>query len=137
MIKFSTIGEIEKGYYFEDAVIDTAMLNGTFGSIADGKFTAGADKNQVIMQIETGDDEYMDEYLIPAGSHVRVLDLEKLAKDFDTFEIYGYPLPDTVAKGNKLKSDESGKLVANDGKYEVTRILGNHAGAEIKITAGE
>lgn len=133
-IKFSSVGAWEKTYCFEDAITEKDTFNGTFGKVENGKFSPAADATKVIMQLEVGDDEYMDKYMIPAGSHVRVLDLEKLAENFDTIEIYGYPLPATVEKGNKLKSDASGALVIGGEKYEVTQILGNKAGVELKIT---
>lgn len=76
MFKFRTIGQIEHGEYpFEDAVVEKSVLNGAFGDVADGKFTANDSGKKVIMQVENGDDAGLPEYKIPAGSHVRVLDL--------------------------------------------------------------
>ncbi len=107
MIKFNSIGQIEHGEYpFEDAVIDTAMNNGAFGSVDAGKFTPGATATKAIMNIEVGDDADMPEYAIPKGSHVRVGDLTKIKK----FEIYGYPLPSAYKKGDKLVSKADGSL---------------------------
>lgn len=132
MVKFSTVGAIEKGYYFEDAIVEKDTLNGTFGSVEGGKFSPGADAKQVVMQLEVGDDEYVDRYTIPAGSHVRVLNIEKLAEDFETIDIFGYPLPAEITKGAKLKSDASGALVT-EGTYEIVEVLGNKDGARVKI----
>ena len=78
MIKFRRISQIEKLYPFMDAVIDKDALNGDFGAVTSGKFAPKADAKQAIMQVEVGDDMDMPEYKIPAGSHVRVVDFEKL-----------------------------------------------------------
>ena len=45
MIKFSTIGAIEKRYEFEDAVAKTDILNGDFGVVSDGKFSTAYREN--------------------------------------------------------------------------------------------
>lgn len=107
MIKFNSIGQIEHGEYpFENAVIDTAMKNGAFGSVNAEKFTPVAAATKAIMNIEVGDDADMPEYTISQGSQVRVGDLTKIKK----FEIYGYPLPSTYAKGDKFVSTSDGAL---------------------------
>ena len=65
---------------------------------------------------------------------MRVLDLTKL--DGQLMEVYGDELPADVAKGDKLESDATGKLVkgATAAPYlEVTAIVGNHLGVEAKI----
>jgi len=121
MVKFNTIGQIEHGEYpFEDAVVDKEVMNGAFGEVADGKFTASASGKKVIMQIENGDDEGLDTYKILAGSHVRVLDPTKVKGNL---EIYGYPLPDTFAVGDTV------------GCFTITEIIGNKVGAVVKVTA--
>ena len=86
------------------------------------------------MQVERGDDEYMPTYKIVKGEHVRVLDLAKL--EGKIVEVYGDELPADVAKGDKLESDATGKLVkdATAAPYlEVTAIVGNHLGVEAKV----
>lgn len=140
MIKFHKISQIEHGNYpFEDAVVDVDVLNGAFGNVSDGKFVPNESGTKVVMQIEVGDDEYMDEYKIPAGSHVRVLDLLELAKQHPKnakVEIYGAQLPASFNVGDKLKSDTTGKLVTGATVapyFEVTAIIGNKLGAEVKI----
>ena len=121
MVKFHTIGQIERGAYpFEDAVVDTEVMNGAFGDVANGKFTASDSGKKVIMQLEIGDDEYMDEYKIPAGSRVRVLDPAKVVGEL---ELYGYPLPNTFAVGDTV------------GCFTITEIIGNKLGAVVKVTA--
>ena len=138
-VLFQTIGAMEKTYAFEDAVIDTAMYNGTFGKIEDGKFVACENATMVIMQKECGDDMGMDKYLIPAGSHVRVLDMASFAEQFPKFphlDVVGYPLPETFVVGDKMASNAEGKLVvgASAAPYlEVKAVLGNKTGAEVVI----
>lgn len=89
MFKFRTIGQIEHGEYpFEDAVVEKSVLNGAFGDVADGKFTANDSGKKVIMQVENGDDAGLPEYKIPAGSHVRVLDLAKLKENLKFMAIH-------------------------------------------------
>lgn len=133
---FSTIGAWEKEYAFEDAIVNTEVLNGAFGSVADGVFAVGAKATKAIMQVEVGDDEAMPEYKIAKGSHVRVLDLTKM--NGKTVQIYGYPLPTEVAVGNKLASDASGALVTGAEAapyFEVTKIIGNKLGVEATVVA--
>lgn len=121
MVKFHTIGQIERGAYpFEDAVVDKEVMNGAFGDVANGKFTASDSGKKIIMQLETGDDEAMPEYKIPAGTHVRVLDPTKVVGEL---ELYGYPLPETFAVGDTV------------GCFTITEIIGNKLGAIVKVTA--
>ncbi len=120
MIKFSTIGQIERGDYpFEDAIVNVDVLNGAFGEVAGGVFTPSASGKKVIMQVETGDDADMAEYKIPAGTHVRVLDPAKVVGDL---EVYGYPLADGFKVGDTV------------GCFTITEIIGNKLGAVVKIT---
>ena len=119
MFKFRTIGQIEHGAYpFEDAVVDVDVLNGAFGDVTDGKFVPSEDGKKVIMQKENGDDEYMAEYKIPAGSHVRVLDPAKVD---GALEVYDYPLPAEWAVGDTV------------GCFEITEVIGNKVGAVVKM----
>lgn len=137
MIKFNSIGQIEHGEYpFEDAVAKTDVLNGDFGVVTDKQFTTGADAIKAIMQLETGDDADMPEYKIKAGEHVRVLNLAKL--NGQAIEVYGAQLPSTFAKGDKLASDENGKLTsgATAAPYlEVTDVIGNKIGLVATVVA--
>lgn len=121
MFKFRKISQIEHGEYpFEDAVVDKDVMNGAFGDVTDGKFTASDSGKKVIMQVENGDDEAMPEYKISAGSHVRVLDPTKVKGEL---EVYGYPLPETFKVGDTL------------GCFTITEIIGNKIGAVVKATA--
>lgn len=134
MIKFHTIGQIEKLNPFVDAVVKKAVLNGDFGEITTGEFAVGTKKKQVVMQLECGDDAGVDKYEIPAGSHVRVLDLEKL--EGQLIEVWGHPLPATFAKNDKLESETDGTLKtgASAAPYlEVMEVLGNKEGALVKV----
>ena len=118
MIKFSTLGQIEHGEYpFEDAVVNADVLNGAFGEVVDGVFTASASGKKVIMQVEVGDDAGMAEYKIPAGSHVRVLDPAKVEGDL---ELYGYPLEDGFKVGDTV------------GCFKITKVIGNKVGAVVQ-----
>lgn len=120
MIKFSSIGQIEKNYPFEDAVVKNEVLNGAFGEVVDGEFVPDEEGTKVIMQVENGDDEGLAEYKIPANSPVRVLDPAKVEGNL---EIYGYPLPKTFAKGDTV------------GCFTIVDIIGNKIGAVVKVTA--
>lgn len=123
MIKFSTIGQIEHGEYpFEDAVVNVDVLNGAFGDVADGVFTASETGKKVVMVLENGDDAGMTEYKIPAGSHVRVLDPVKVKGDL---EVYGYPLPATFAVGDTV------------GCFKITGIIGNKLGATVEFVPSD
>lgn len=121
MFKFRTIGAIEHGNYaFVDAVTDKEVLNGAFGDVADGKFTPNKSGKFVIMQIENGDDACMPEYKIPAGSHVRTLDVENAKCPL---EVYDYPLPETWNVGDTL------------GCFTIKEVIGNKVGAVVEVTA--
>lgn len=121
MFKFRTIGAIEHGNYaFVDAVTEKEVLNGTIGEVSDGKFTANESGKFVIMQVENGDDEGMQEYKIPASSHVRVLDVEAAACPL---EVYGYPLPETWDVNDTV------------GSFTIKEVIGNKLGAVVELTA--
>lgn len=139
MIKFHSVGQIEHGIFkFEDAVTVSDTYNGAFGDVSDGKFTVGATKSKAIMQVEVGDDAGLAQYPIAKNTHVRVVDLGSAVGE--KIEIYDYPLPATVAVGNKLESDTDGSLKVNaspTGIYlEVIEIIGNHQGVVAVITDG-
>ena len=87
MIKFHNISQIEKLYPFVSAVADADVYNGDFGTVTKGKFATAATAKQVVMNIEVGDNEGLDEYPIAKGSDLRVLDLDKI--DGQEVEIYG------------------------------------------------
>lgn len=121
--KFRSIAQIEHNIYpFEDAVVNKDVLNGAFGTVEDGVFTPSESGKQVIMQVEVGDDAGVDEYKIPAGSHVRVLDVEKVVGHL---EVYGYPLPKTWDVGDTL------------GCFTIKEVIGNKAGAIVEVTSAE
>lgn len=138
LIKFHTIGQIEHGEYpFVKAVADNDVINGTFGTVVGGKFTASADASSAIMQVEAGDDMCLDQYLISKKSPLRIIDFMKV--NGQPMEFYGQ-LPVGIAVGDKLKSDANGKLVtgATTAPYfEVTDIIGNYAGVEVKVITSE
>lgn len=136
MIKFHSVGQIEHAKnYFVDAVTTADTFNGAFGDVSDGKFTVGATKTKAIMQVEVGDDEGMPKYEIPAGTHVRILDLAQLVGEY--VEVYDYPLPETVNVADKLESDTDGSLKVNAsaaGLYlEVKEFIGNKDGVLVLV----
>lgn len=136
MVKFSTIGQIEKKYAFEDAVAGADVLNGDFGAVTAGAFAVDENAVKAIMQIEVGDNADLDEYPIKKGEKVRVVDLT--AYDGETIEIYGAQLPDTYVKGDKLVSDTNGKLVTGGSTapyFEITKVIPNVKGVEVKVVA--
>ena len=131
MLKFESIKSIEKFYFFEDAVIESAMMNGTFGEVIDGVFKPAANGKKAIMQVEVGHDMGMAEYMIPAGSHVRVVNLEKMGEEDMNIEVYGAQLPKEFVVGDNLASDEAGVLVtgASAAPYlEIKKVIGNKIG---------
>lgn len=125
--KFRSIAQIEHNIYpFEDAVVNKDVLNGAFGTVEDGVFTPSESGKQVIMQVEVGDDAGVDEYKIPAGSHVRVFDTEKnITAGYSQLEVYGYPLPETWNVGDTL------------GCFTIKEVIGNKAGAVVEVTPAE
>lgn len=136
MIKFHSVGQIEHAKnYFVDAVTTADTFNGAFGDVAGGNFTVGATKTKAIMQVEVGDDEGMPKYEIPAGAHVRILDLAQLVGEY--VEVYDYPLPETVNVADKLESDTDGSLKVNAsaaGLYlEVKEFIGNKDGVLVLV----
>lgn len=140
-LKFNSIGQIEhERIPFVDAVTKEDTYNGAFGDVdGQGVFTVGAQKSKAIMQIECGDDEGMPKYFIPAGTHVRVIDLEKCKRNL--VEVYDYPLPNEVKVGDKLVSKADGSLEVTESAtgvhLEVKKLIGNHAGVVAMITAQE
>lgn len=141
MFEFLNVSEYEKLNPFVDAITDKEILNGIGVTIAEGKVTPSKDATHVVMNIEVGDDMYMDEYKIPAGSHVRCLDLS--AVDGLPVQIYGTPLPATFPGGtDKLKFKEDGTLESgaeSETRFEITKIIGNKLGVEaiVKVKSGE
>ena len=136
MIRFDKISATEKNYPFVDAVVAGDYLNGTFGTVADDTFTAGATGFYAIMNIEDGDEAKSDEYVIRAGAHARVVDFTKV--DGHILNVTSVHLPDTFEKGNKLVSKADGTLEVSSGasnKYfeviDVTRF-----GANVKVVVG-
>lgn len=138
MIKFSTIGQIEKRYEFENAVAGADTFNGAFGAVEDGEFNVEAGATKAIMQLEVGDNAGIGTYPISEGENVRVIDFAKF--NGETIEIYGDELPAGVEVGDKLESDSTGKLVTGATEapyYEVTKVIANVNGVEAVIVATE
>ena len=89
------------------------------------------------MLVEVGDDAGMSKYAVAKNSQVRVIDLAKL--DGQEIEVYDYPLPDKIEKGNKLVSQEDGSLkvdadVSSTAFYlEVKEFIGNKDGVVVLV----
>jgi hypothetical protein len=143
MIKLHSIAQIEhKEYAFENAKAETEVFNGDFGAITSGVFAPAASGVKAIVNIEVGDDEYLDKYPIDKGQDLRVVDLAKF--NGETIEVYGKQLPATFKKGDKLVSDATGSLVVANGTseapttapyFEVTKVIGNKIGIEVTVVA--
>lgn len=135
MIRFDKISATEKNYPFVDAAVAGDYLNGTFGTVADGTFTAGATGFYAIMNLEDGDEAKSDEYVVKTGAHARIVDFTKV--DGQILNVTSAQLPETFEKGNKLVSKVDGTLEVGSpsNKYfevvDVTRF-----GANVKVVVG-
>ena len=128
MVRFDKISVTEKNYPYVDAVVAADYKNGTFGTVTEGKFTAGATGTFVIMNIEDGDD-----YIVKKGSHARIGDLTTVVGA--VLNVTSAQLPANVEKGNKLESQVDGTLKVNasaKGTYlEVIEVTS--FGANVKV----
>ena len=108
MVRFEKISVTEKSYPFVNATVAADYANGTFGTVTDGVFTAGATGFYVIMNLEKGDDATSDDYVIKAGEPARIADLSQV--DGAALNITRKQLPTTIAKGDKAVSKADGTL---------------------------
>lgn len=135
MVRFEDISTTEKNYPYVDAVVAADYKNGTFGTVVDGTFTAGANGTFVIMNIEDGDDAKSDDYIVKKDAHARIADLTKV--NGVSLSITSVQLPSTVAKGNKLESQADGTLKVNasaTGSYlEVAEVTSFGVNAKVVI----
>lgn len=135
MVRFEDISTTEKNYPYVDAVVAADYKNGTFGTVVDGTFTAGANGTFVIMNIEDGDDAKSDDYIVKKDAHTRIADLTKV--NGVSLSITSVQLPSTVAKGNKLESQADGTLKVNasaKGSYlEVAEVTSFGVNAKVVI----
>lgn len=135
MVRFENISTTEKNYPYVDAVVAADYKNGTFGTVVDGTFTAGANGTFVIMNIEDGDDAKSDDYVVKEDAHARIADLTKV--NGASLSITSAQLPSTVAKGNKLEAQADGTLKVNasaKGSYlEVTEVTSFGVNAKVVI----
>ena len=76
MVRFEKLECPEKIYLYEDALAGAEYINGIFGTVSDGTFTAGAG-NKCVMQVEKGDDARSDDFTVKKDEHVRVADMTK------------------------------------------------------------
>ena len=122
MIRFEKLAATEKNYPFVDAVVVADYKNGTFGEVADGKFTAGVGF-KAIMQIEKGDDMKYDTFTILEGEHARIADFSKVGGHI--VNITADELPETYAVGDKLTANAEGKLEVGGTSecFEVIEVM--------------
>ena len=133
-IEYSSVAQFEKEYNFVDAVSESNVINGAWGTITAGKFVPGAG-TYAVMQIEYGDNAGKEDYVIPAGEHLRLLDLTKVGSVTGNklVRLIG-TVPAGVAVGDKVKVDGYGVITETNGVYDVTRIL--NGGIEISLDTG-
>ena len=124
MIRFEKLAATEKAYPFVDAVVAADYKNGTFGDVADGVFTAGADGFKAIMQVEKGDDMKTDKFVVFKDEHVRIADFAKV--DGQIVNITADELPATYQEKDKLVAKADGTLEvksgANSNYFEVLEV---------------
>ena len=130
-IEYTTVGQYEKEYNFVDAVSDSNVINGAWGTITGGKFVPG-EGTYAVMQIEYGDNAGKEDYVIPAGEHLRLLDTEKVGSVTGNklVRLIG-TMPDGIAVGDDVVVDGYGVVTTTSGVYEVTRVL--NGGIEISL----
>lgn len=117
MIRFEKLAPTEKGYPFEDAIAADSYINGTFGDVAEGKFTKG-DKFKAIMQVEKGDNANSGKFKVEKGEHVRVVDFNQCdgaIVNITSDNIKSYA---TTDKGYKVDTD--GMLTKDDTLEEAS-----------------
>lgn len=136
MVRFDKISATEKNYPFVDAVVDGDYLNGTFGTVADGIFKAGATGFYVIMNIEKGDDAKSADYVIKKGEHARIADLSKV--DGAILNITTEQLPTGIKSKDKAVSKADGTLTvpstAPTTKYiEITEVTRFGVNAKVVV----
>ena len=136
MIRFEKLSVPETIYPFIDAEASEEYINGTFGTIAEDKFTAGAGFC-AIMQVEKGDKAYTDKFTVKKGERVRVADLEKAPGLI--VNITSDELPESVEKDNVLVADENGMLKVGSGNksLKVIEVTDYGVRAVIDVQAGE
>lgn len=137
MVRFDKISATEKNYPFVDAVVADDYKNGTFGTVSDGIFTAGATGFYVIMNVEDGDEAKTDDYIIPKSAHARIADLSKV--DGVILNITSAQLPATYEKGDKATSKADGTLeiptpTPTEKYLEITEVT--RFGANAKVVVG-
>ena len=124
MIRFEKLAATEKAYPFVDAVVAADYKNGTFGDVAYGVFTAGADGFKAIMQVEKGDDMKTDKFVVFKDEHARIADFAK--SDGQIVNITADELPATYQVKDKLVAKADGTLEvksdANSNYFEVLEV---------------
>lgn len=109
MVKLYSIGALTADCY-EGAKADAKVVNNTFGTWVDGKFTVGAKGGFMVDTIVVGDDKYLDNVEFEAGKDLRVVNLAKVVGK----KIQASPssIVGTPQVGKYLQADADGKLKA-------------------------
>lgn len=137
MLKPRTIGMLEKYDVFTSVKADAEYVNGTFGTVADGVFTAGAG-GYVIMQKGKGDTLYTD-FTVVADEDIRVADVAKwVGKQLEVSPLH---IIGEFTKGDTLIVSATGKLAVGDAVagnvyFEVEEVI-NFDGVGALLTIAE
>lgn len=107
MVKAYTIGMLEKYDAFSSVKSAGEYVPGSFGTVANGVFTAGANGTAVIMEVPRFDTAHTDTK-IAKDTNIRVADITVWGGK--KLQVSPANLPATFAKGDKLASDASGVL---------------------------
>ncbi len=136
MVRFDKIAVIEKTYPYVNAKVAADYKNGTFGTVSNGVFTAGATGFYTIMQIEKGDDATSDDFAIKKDEDARICDLSKVIGE--VLDVTSAQLPATFAKNDKMVSKADGTLEVPGTAPTASYLLVTEVtpfGAKVKVTA--
>lgn len=134
MIRFEKLSVPETIYPYVDAVVSADYSNGTFGSVADGKFTSGAG-SMAIMQVEKGDDAKYESFMIKKGEHARIADFTKTPGQI--VNITADELPSSYDVDNSLvaKADGTLKVGSGDVSFKVIEVTSYGVRATVVVSA--
>lgn len=107
MIWFYKASTCERLHPYVNAVVSTDTHKYTFGSVDDGEFIPGGTGTYYILQVEKGNDAFIETESVTAGSEARLVDVLRL-KD----QLIGVDYSsDDLEVGSILAPDENGELV--------------------------
>lgn len=123
-VEYTSVGQYEKEYNFENAVADVNVMQGAWGTITNGKFVPG-NGTYAVMQVEVGDEAGCEDYVIPAGADLRLLDTTKVGQVTGNklIRLVG-TIPANVSVGDKVKVDGNAVISkTSSGTLTVTRVM--------------